>query len=212
MNEKRPQDRPRLWVLNLVALPLTLALAGCGGSGTAAPESSGGKSAGPTPTSVEAALVHRVASAYAGMGAPLQAAALPAWMTVGAGGKSVALIITTSGVSFNGASDGKMTITVPESWSISVSDVNATSVAHSLVITAQGSTPLPAKGFTPAIADASTASPSVGQARGTQRFSFTALPAGNYLMVSDVSGQAAAGLWAHFDISATATVPAVTMG
>ena len=157
-------------------------------------------------------MVHRVASAYAGMGAPIQAATLPAWMTVGAGGKSVALTITTNGVALNGDSDGKMTITVPQSWSVSVSEVNATSLVHSLVITAQRSTPLPATGFAPAIAGASTASPSVGQVGDTQRFSFTAQPAGNYLMVSDVSGQAAAGLWAHFDVSATATAPAVTMG
>jgi len=210
MRVRRPHDRPRLWMLSLVVLPL--ALAGCGGSGTAATVSTGGKSAGPTATSVEAALVRRVAGAYAGMGVAVREATLPAWMTVGAGGKSVALTMTTSGVAFNGASDGQMTITVPRSWSVSVSEVNATSVAHSLVITAQGSTTLPATGFTPAIAGASTASPSVGQARDTQRFSFTAQPAGNYLMVSDVSGQAAAGLWAHFDVSATATAPAVTMG
>jgi hypothetical protein len=132
-------------------------------------------------------------------------------MTVGANGKSVALTITTSGVAFNGATDGKMTITVPQGWSVSVSDVNATSVAHSLVITAQGSTPLPATGFTAAIAGASTTNPAAGQARGTQRFSFVANPVGNYLMVSGVSGQAAAGLWAHLDVSANATAPSVTI-
>ncbi len=48
------------------------------------------------------------------------------------------MTITTSSGAFNGASDGKMTITVPQNWSVAVNEVNATSVAHSLVITAQG--------------------------------------------------------------------------
>ena len=210
MDAMRRQNKPRLWFLCVMVLPL--ALAGCGGTATTASSGSGVKSAGPTPTSAEAAMVQRIAGAYAGMGAAVQAAALPAWMTVGTSGKSVALTITTSGVAFNGASDGKMTITVPQGWSVSVTDLNATSLAHSLVVTAQGSTPLPASGFAPAIKGASTANPSVGQAHATQRFSFVADPAGNYLLVSGVAGQAAGGLWAHFDVSASAPGPMVAMG
>ncbi len=105
-----------------------------------------------------------------------------------------------------------MTITVPRGWRVSVTYRNTTSVAQSLVIVAQGTTPLPTSGFAPAITGTSTANPAVGQARGAQHFSFTANPVGQYLLVSGVPGHATAGLWDHFAVSASAQAPAVTRG
>jgi uncharacterized cupredoxin-like copper-binding protein len=208
MGARRPQLRPILLIVSLLVVPL--ALAGCGGSTTTA-SGGGGGAAGPTPTSAVAAAIARVSNAYGNMAAALPPGPMPAWMTVGADGKSVAITITTSGVTLNGTSNGKMTITIPQGWKVSIADTNATSTAQSLVIAALANTPLPATGFIPAFTGASTAKPSDGQARDTQRFTFTATAAGHYLMLSDVSGQAAAGLWANVVVSTTARAPGVTI-
>jgi hypothetical protein len=157
-------------------------------------------------------VIGRVQSVYGGLSNLGQAALLPAWVTVGANGKSVALLITTSGVAFNGASNGRMTITVPQGWQVSITDRNTTSVAQSLVIATQAKTPLPTTGFTAALTGAATAHPATALAKGSQQFSFAASQAGDYIMVSDVPGSARAGLWDHFDVSATAKMPAVALG
>jgi hypothetical protein len=198
-----------LAALSMVVLPLTLT--GCGGGGTTTVVSTG-KSAGPTPASGVSAAIARVQSAYGGLAQVTQLGALPGWVTIGANGKSVALVITTSGTTFNGASNGKMTITVPQGWKISVTDQNMTGIAQSLVIAAQTKTPLPSTGFMPALTGAATVHPATGRPKGEQKFSFTASQAGNYIMVSDVPGQADSGLWDHFDISATAKLPTVSIG
>ncbi len=207
MDDRSRHDRPRLLALSLLVLPL--ALAGCGGGGSPA---AGGSGAGPTPTAAVAGAISRVRSAYGGMPSSIRAATLPAWMKVDADGTSVALTITTAGFTFNGASKGTMTITVPQGWKVAVTYRNTTSVAHSLVIAAQASTPLPTTGFAPAMTGASTTNPATGQAKSTQQFSFTASSAGLYIMVCDVPGHADAGMWDHFDVSATAKVPTVKMG
>jgi hypothetical protein len=204
------KDRGHLLAVSLLVLPLTLA--GCGGGGTTAANTSGGKAPGPTPTSALASVIGKVRSAYGGLANLGQAGLVPAWVTLGANGKSVALLITTSGFAFNGASNGTMTITVPQGWQVSITDRNTTSVAQSLVIATQAKTPLPSSGFAAALTGAATAHAATGQAKGSQQFSFAASRAGNYIMVSDVSGSARAGLWDHFDVSATAKVPAVSLG
>ncbi len=105
-----------------------------------------------------------------------------------------------------------MTVTVPQGWQVSITDRNTTSVAQSLVIATQAKTPLPTTGFTPALTGAATAHPATGQAKSSQQFSFVASRAGDYIMVSDVPGSGKDGLWDHFDVSATAKVPAVAIG
>jgi hypothetical protein len=199
----------RTWLLTLSGLALPLLLTACGGSGSTAIGGSSGGQVGPTPTSAIAGVIRRVSKAYGRLG---QATALPTWVKVGADGKSVALTITTHGSTFNGAGRGAMTITVPKGWQVAITDRNETTVAQSLVITGQTAMPLPATGFLPALAGAATAHPASGQLTGTQQVSFFASRAGNYLLVDDVPGRAAAGLWDHLDVSATAQEPSVQIG
>lgn len=103
---------------------------------------------------------------------------------------------TNSGLNFDGAASGSMTITVPVGWTVDVTCINySTTMTHSCAFVAPGSS-------TPAFAGAESPDPAIGlrPARSAQ-FSFVASPAGQYQLVCLVPGHRGTGMWDNFVVS-----------
>ena len=102
---------------------------------------------------------------------------------------------TRGGFNFNGYSKGKMVITIPAGYRVTVIFSNKSSVPHSAVFTPDSKKnrnshfPLAFKGAT-------SPDPTSGITSGTtQRFAFTASRTGTYALVCGVPGHVAAGMW-----------------
>jgi sulfocyanin len=114
------------------------------------------------------------------------------------------------GMNFNGASNGGSTITVPAGWSVSWSFKNEDAIPHSAIVLAN-KMPLPAQPQTPAIPRAYTNDVTGGlPTNGTDQTTFTASPAGQYVIACGVPGHAPSGMWINFVVSADAKVPTYT--
>ncbi|HVC81383.1 MAG TPA: sulfocyanin-like copper-binding protein [Chloroflexota bacterium] len=142
-------------------------------------------------------------------------ASAPTWVSTK--GKVVNLTLIAaynnngSGFNFNGASKGQLTVTVPLGDKVNVTFSNNASLPHSAQIVAFSKTP-PTGSVRDAFKGASTANPTSGVVKGkTQKFSFTANKAGNYLIICAVPGHAAAGMWDTLVVSKTAHTASVSL-
>jgi sulfocyanin len=128
-------------------------------------------------------------------------AATPRWLVANAKTHTATLTLVAAytnalnGFNFNGYGNGKMVITIPVGYRVTVSFSNKSSVPHSAVFTPYSQKnrtstfPLAFKGST-------SPDPTSGITSGTpQRFTFTASRAGTYALVCGVPGHEAAGMW-----------------
>jgi sulfocyanin len=168
---------------------------------------------------------HRVASALAagllllggaGIASAAPKAMAPTWVTTK--GKTVNLTViadytsAVSGFNFNGYGKGQLTITVPKGDTVKVTFSNKASLPHSVQFTAYTKS-LPMGAVMDAFKGSNSPNPTNGTVSGvTQKFSFVASKAGNYLMICAVPGHAQAGMWDTFVVSATAKTAKVTIG
>jgi sulfocyanin len=99
-----------------------------------------------------------------------------------------------SGFNFNGASNGRMVVSIPVGYKLTVKFGNAAVLTHSAVVTASANRT--AVSFPPAFPGAATPNPTTGVGQGVlQTFTFTATKVGTYAIVCAVPGHAAAGMW-----------------
>ena len=128
-------------------------------------------------------------------------AATPRWLVADAQTHTAKLTLIAAytnalgGFNFNGYSNGKMVITIPVGYRVTVIFSNKSSVPHSAVFTPyskknrNSNFPLAFKGAT-------SPDPTSGIGAGTtQRFTFVASKPGTYALVCGVPGHEAAGMW-----------------
>lgn len=112
------------------------------------------------------------------------------------------------GMNFNGASAGSLTITVPARWTVVLHFTNNDQVLPHSVMVIPATTPVPVTVSAPAIAHAVTHRADQGLSSDTHEdVQFVAERPGSYLLYCAVPGHGAAGMWIHFDVSATAHQP-----
>ncbi len=164
------------------------------------------------------------APASAPAAAPAQSAApamgemsMPEWFQMDEANQTVHLTITAGLTdaknywNFNGATDGKMAITVPAGYSVTIDFVNNDpNMAHSLgVVAAMSGTPSATPSPEPVFAGAVTSNPTSmmdGTMPGqSETIMFTADTAGEYSLLCFVPGHAATGMWIHFNVSSDGT-------
>jgi sulfocyanin len=182
---------------------LVSAIAGAQGSGGVAPKK------------------HANAPRHVSAAAPAPAAAADSvkvneFMSYDPTAKTVKLLLfaahgsVNGGMNFNGASNGGSTITVPAGWSVSWSFKNEDAIPHSAIVLVN-KMPFPAQPQTPAIPRAYTNDVTGGlPTNGTDQTTFTASPAGAYVIACGVPGHAPSGMWINFVVSADAKVPSYT--
>lgn len=139
---------------------------------------------------------------------------MPSWMQVDNAARTVTMTITAGATdkqnywNFNGTTNGEMTVTVPEGYTVTIELVNDDPMmAHSLGISTQTG------GFganvdtTPAFPGAITPNPTSmvdGTMPGeTATIEFVAGTAGEYTIVCYVPGHAAVGMWTRFNVSSS---------
>jgi len=114
------------------------------------------------------------------------------------------------GMNFNGASNGGATITVPAGWTVSWSFKNEDAIPHSAIVL-PNKMPFPAQPVDPAIPRAYTNDVTGGlPTDGTDKTTFKASPAGQYVIACGVPGHAPSGMWINFVVSADAKAPTYT--
>src|SRR6266704_1881612 len=140
------------------------------------------------------------------------------WLTVDTTAKTATFQLTAGltqlngGLNFNGFNDGKLTLTVPTSWTVVIHFTNRdTNLPHSaeVVDTTQ---PMPAGPVEPpALARAMTARLMQGLASGqSDSVRFVANKAGSYMIFCAVPGHGLAGMWIRLKVSATEKRPTLT--
>ena len=140
--------------------------------------------------------------------APTQAK-VPTWLTFNAKAKTASLLLISgynsnlSGFNFDGYGNGKMTVTVPLGYKVTVTFTNQAASAHSAVIapyadkTTSGS-------IKPAFSGATSPDAVSGTPSGkTVKFTFVAKPAGTYVIVCAVPGHNLIGMWDVFKVAAS---------
>jgi sulfocyanin len=135
----------------------------------------------------------------------------PTWIVTK--GKTVNLTLIAAykgGFDFNGYSQGKMTITVPVGDKVNVTFSNNAPTPHSAMFVAFSKTPASISSPATSFKGASSPNPMNGTSKGTtQKFSFTTVKAGKYLLICAVPGHAAAGMWDNFVVSSSAKVGSI---
>ena len=138
---------------------------------------------------------------------------MPAWFTVSNEGQAVSMDIIAGETdaknywNYNGATDGNMTITVPQGAVVTINFSNQDpNMAHSLGISELMTSPTAAPAPTPVFEGAITSNPTSmveatlnGQ---SETITFTADSAGEYAVLCYVPGHAATGMWIRFNVSA----------
>ena len=181
-------------------LSLVVALAACGGGEPAE-----------TPAAEQPAAAPAAAPATPVMGEMT----MPEWYHADDAAKTIHMTITAGLTdvknhwNFNGATDGNMTITVPEGYAVTIELVNNDPVmAHSVGITTVTEN-FAVLDPTPAFEGAITADPASMTGATlpgeTESITFTAALAGSYTMACFIPGHAAVGMWVHFNVSADGT-------
>jgi sulfocyanin len=128
-------------------------------------------------------------------------AATPRWLVANAKAHTATLTLVAAytnalnGFNFNGYSKGKMVITIPAGYRVTVIFSNKSSVPHSAVVTPY-SKKNKNSNFPLAFKGATSPDPTSGITSGTtQRFTFTASRTGTYALVCGVPGHVATGMW-----------------
>lgn len=140
----------------------------------------------------------------------------PSWMTVKSGDSTVEFRLTAGmtalngGMNFDGATKGALTVTVPVQWHVTLHFLNDDeNMPHSAEVTSVQN-PLPATPGKPVFPGAESRNATLGVDAGSkQDVHFTADQAGSYLIVCEVPGHGAAGMWIRLVVSATVTRPEV---
>ena len=176
------------------------ALAACGGS------ASGGTQPSGAPSRSSPATVASAAPSVDVSAPPLSFQADPATKSV-----SFHLVAAhsqaNSGFNFNGYGGGRLAVTVPEGWKVSVICENRGPLNHSCAIV-RGPTD-----SQPAIVGASSPNPVSGQPAGaTTTFDFTAHGQGTYRIACLVPGHEQAGMWDTFTITGAGGQPTARVG
>src|SRR6058998_755644 len=115
-------------------------------------------------------------------------------------------------LNFNGFSDGGLTFAVPVGWQTEIDFRNHDGMLPHSAEIINPSTPLPVQSVAPAIPRAFTLSLDQGLvSEATDTMRFTPQPAGDYLVFSGVPGHGAAGMSIRFQVSASATAPALRL-
>jgi sulfocyanin len=138
---------------------------------------------------------------------PAHAHAAPRWLVVNARAHAVTLNLIAAyngaigGFNFDGDGNGKMVISVPAGYKVTVNFSNKGAIPHSAVITPynrRNST----SGYPLAFRGAGSKDPTTGIAKGkTERFTFVAKKVGKYALVCAVPGHAVAGMWDVFQVT-----------
>jgi ubiquinol-cytochrome c reductase cytochrome b subunit len=106
-----------------------------------------------------------------------------------------------AGFNFNGYGNGKMVVSVPVGYKVTVNFSNKGTFPHSALITPYADKNLPAN-FPLAFPGASTTNPTGGTPPGgSQQFSFVASKAGMYVLICAVPGHVPAGMWDVFKVT-----------
>lgn len=176
------------------------ALAACGGSASGGTQPSGASSSASPATAASAAPSVEVSAP------PLSFQADPATRSV-----RFHLVAAhsqaNSGFNFNGYGGGRLAVTVPEGWKVSVTCENRGPLNHSCAIV-RGPTD-----SQPAIVGASSQNPVSGQPAGTTTsFDFTARGQGTYRIACLVPGHEQAGMWDTFTITGAGGQPTARVG
>jgi len=137
------------------------------------------------------------------------------WLTVDTTAKTATFRLIAghtqlnSGLNFNGFNDGKLTLTVPASWTVVIRLTNHdTNLSHSAEVI-DTTKPMPAGPVEPpAFARAMTARLMQGLAGGeSDSLRFVANKAGSYMIFCAVPGHGLAGMWIRLKVSATEKRP-----
>lgn len=180
-------------------IPAALLVVACGG-GEPAPEAA----SEPEP---EPAAAAPAPAAMAEM-------AMTDWFHVDEANQSVHVTITAGAVddalgywNFNGGTNGDMTITVPEGFTVVIDFKNADPMmAHSLGISATtggfGAMIAPDAVFEGAMTTNPASMTDATMPGEEETITFTASTAGDYAMVCFIPGHAATGMWIYFNVSA----------
>src|SRR5579884_2916463 len=151
-------------------------------------------------------LLHGDAGARRSAAASPGASGTSQYLSTDAAARSVTidLIASKSGAgntfNFNGYTDGKMTVSVPVGWKVTVNCRNQGSIPHSCSIVSE------ANSTTPVFPGATSPNPTSGvPAGGTQTFSFTPDRTGTFRIACLVPGHEDAGMWDTFQVTASGT-------
>ena len=108
------------------------------------------------------------------------------------------------GLNFNGFTDGRLTLTVPQNWNVVIQFVNRDpNMTHSAEVV-DTTKPMPVGPVDPTFARAMTVKLNMGLASGeTDTFRFVANKSGSFLIFCAVPGHGIAGMWIRLTVSAT---------
>ena len=135
------------------------------------------------------------------------------WFHVDEANQSVHMTITAGATdaknywNYNGATDGSMTITVPEGFTVTIDFKNDDPyMAHSLGISATtsgfGAMMEPVAVFEGAMTSNPTSMTDATMPGEEESITFVASTAGDYTMVCYIPGHAVTGMWVYFNVSA----------
>lgn len=179
---RSPRKTGRPLALAGVALVAGLFLAACGSSPSGSSGGGSGSGSG-TPTAAPSSPSAGGSSQY---------------LTVNSSSKSVTLTLDMTGFNFDGFSNGKMTVNVPEGWSVTVQCNNKSTIPHSCAIVQSTSS------TSPAFSGASTSDPTTGlQPNTSGSFTFTASSTGQFKIGCLVPGHMSAGMWDNFNVTSS---------
>jgi uncharacterized cupredoxin-like copper-binding protein len=153
-----------------------------------------------------------VSGSSAGSGSPdsrctTRAAATDQYMKADASTKTVTVVLDITGFSYDGFSNGQMTVCVPQGWKVTAQCTNKTTVPHSCAVVEN------ATATSPAFSGATTKDPVTGLQPGdSESFTFTPDRTGQFRIVCLVPGHEDAGMWDYFNVTSTGDPLIATSG
>jgi len=161
-----------------------------------------------------------LATPICGAQTPAQPTIDSSWLTIDSTAKTATFQLTAGltalngGLNFNGFNDGKLTLTVPTSWTVVIRFANHDSnLPHSAEVV-DTTKPMPAGPVEPpAFPRAMTVRLMQGLgANETDSLRFVANKSGSYMIFCGVPGHGLAGMWIRLKVSPTEKRPTLTAG
>jgi Sulfocyanin (SoxE) domain len=153
-----------------------------------------------------------VSGSSAGAGSPdsrctTRSAATDQYMKADSSTKTVSLVLDITGFSYDGFSNGQMTVCVPQGWKVTAQCTNKTTVPHSCAVVEN------ATATSPAFSGATTKDPVTGLQPGeSESFTFSPDRTGQFRIVCLVPGHEDAGMWDYFNVTSTGDPLIVSSG